>query len=167
MILELEEVFSGARDSVEFDCVFDPEDMTDGSPVEHSPVSASGVVRGSAGVVTLTGSAEFSLSGLCDRCASPVTKQYSVPLEHVLSQHPEDEDSDLICAPGVKLDLDELVREDVILSIPMSFLCSEDCKGLCPVCGKDLNEGPCSCAKPVDPRLEALRALLDDAEEDN
>ena len=161
MILELEEVFSGASDSVGFDYVFDPGEITPaGSPAEHSSVRASGTVRANAGVVTLRGTAAFTLSGPCDRCAAPVTRESEVPLEHILSQSPEDEESDLIGAPGGKLDLDALVREDVILFIPMSFLCSEDCKGLCPVCGKDLNEGPCSCGKPVDPRLEALRALL-------
>ena len=45
-------------------------------------------------------------------------------------------------------------------------LCSEDCKGLCPTCGKDLNEGPCGCGKEVDPRLAVLAKLLDKDSQD-
>ena len=60
-------------------------------------------------------------------------------------------------------DAGELVREDIILSLPYRFLCREDCKGLCPVCGKNLNTGSCGCRSgKVDPRLEILKKLIDD-----
>ncbi|MGB9809870.1 MAG: YceD family protein, partial [Caldanaerobacter sp.] len=49
----------------------------------------------------------------------------------------------------------------VILSLPMKFLCKEDCKGLCPICGTNLNYGSCSCKREdIDPRLEVLSKLL-------
>jgi uncharacterized protein len=57
--------------------------------------------------------------------------------------------------------LDEIVTEDVFLNLPAKFLCSDDCKGMCFKCGKDLNSGSCSCEKDIDPRLEALKQLLD------
>lgn len=57
-------------------------------------------------------------------------------------------------------DLDELLREDILLSLPTKVLCKSDCKGLCPMCGADLNNGPCGCKKPVDPRLAVLQDLL-------
>ena len=63
--------------------------------------------------------------------------------------------------PEEKLDLQELVLEDLLLDMPGQLLCKEDCKGLCHLCGKDLNEGPCTCGEPAtDPRLEVLRQLL-------
>ncbi|MBN1642825.1 MAG: DUF177 domain-containing protein [Anaerolineae bacterium] len=59
------------------------------------------------------------------------------------------------------IDLAPALRELVIVSTPMHVLCREDCAGLCPMCGKDLNEGPCDCeVDDVDPRLAALKALL-------
>ena len=72
------------------------------------------------------------------------------------------EDADeLIPVPEEKLDLEGLVLEDVLLDMPGQFLCKEDCKGMCPQCGKNWNEGPCGCYKPeTDPRLEVLRQLL-------
>ena len=60
-----------------------------------------------------------------------------------------------------RLDLDGLVLEDLLMDMPGQYLCKEDCKGLCPSCGKNWNEGPCKCGEPqTDPRLEILRQLL-------
>jgi len=61
---------------------------------------------------------------------------------------------------GKQIDLTPAMREQILLSIPPSPLCSEDCKGLCPSCGKDLNEGACGCDRTVvDPRWQALKGL--------
>ena len=75
----------------------------------------------------------------------------------------EEEDADLyIVLENASLDVEALAAEDLMLDMPSKFLCQEDCKGLCPTCGKNLNDGPCDCAKEVDPRLAALAELLDD-----
>jgi uncharacterized protein len=59
------------------------------------------------------------------------------------------------------LDLSEVVRQNLVLAIPMSPLCSSHCRGLCPGCGADLNLGPCTCRhQEGDPRLEALREQM-------
>ena len=64
------------------------------------------------------------------------------------------------------IDLEPVVHEAVVLAEPMRVLCSPDCRGLCPKCGKDLNEGPCECADDEpDPRLAALAKLLPPREE--
>ena len=64
--------------------------------------------------------------------------------------------------PTGNIDMDELVMTDVTLELPFQLLCREDCKGLCPVCGADLNETTCNCnTKQIDPRLEKLKMLLD------
>lgn len=60
------------------------------------------------------------------------------------------------------IDLNVLLNDAVLLSIPMKHLCREDCRGLCQVCGANLNQAACGCVvEDIDPRLEALRALLD------
>jgi uncharacterized protein len=66
--------------------------------------------------------------------------------------------------PNMRLNLDELVEEDVNLALPSKYLCDEDCKGLCMKCGKNLNDGQCNCKKDVDPRFAALLSLLDEDE---
>ena len=65
---------------------------------------------------------------------------------------------------GDRLDLGEVVREQVLLGLPLKPLCREDCQGLCPRCGKNRNAGPCGCTpeeEEGDPRLEPLRKLFD------
>jgi uncharacterized protein len=63
---------------------------------------------------------------------------------------------------GDQVDLSELVRQLVVINLPPRSLCRADCKGLCPQCGADLNDGPCGCEKQeIDPRLAPLKALLD------
>ena len=63
---------------------------------------------------------------------------------------------------GGFIDLSPIIREEGILAIPIQALCSHDCKGLCSECGQNLNQGACNCVHETgDPRLSALRALLD------
>jgi uncharacterized protein len=75
------------------------------------------------------------------------------------------DDHDMVVAyhDGARLDLGEMVREQLFLTVPMKRLCREDCKGRCPLCGQDLNVKPCACPAPeaeVDPRLAALKKLF-------
>jgi len=70
------------------------------------------------------------------------------------------DDDTRIAFLGDEIDLIAGIREDLMLNIPLKPLCSEDCRGLCPQCGTDLNEGECGCAQDLgDPRLAALRAI--------
>ena len=71
------------------------------------------------------------------------------------------EQDDIIALDSDKVDIDSIVVPELILDMDMAVLCGEDCKGLCPTCGKNLNEGDCGCRqKAVDPRLEALKNFL-------
>lgn len=72
-----------------------------------------------------------------------------------------EEDDEILLLEDGKVDAGELAREAFILDMDTKTLCSEDCKGLCPRCGADLNLGPCSCKKDVDPRLAVLAKLLE------
>jgi uncharacterized protein len=69
------------------------------------------------------------------------------------------DDLDVFAYDGESIDLEPLLREQFVLAIPYAPLCREDCKGLCSQCGTDLNSGTCTCQKPIDPRLEALKGL--------
>ncbi|HYU17055.1 MAG TPA: DUF177 domain-containing protein [Candidatus Acidoferrum sp.] len=70
------------------------------------------------------------------------------------------EDVDLFPYRGEEVDLEPLLREQIILAVPYAPLCSESCRGLCPVCGIDRNTGSCTCdAAPADPRWSGLRNL--------
>jgi uncharacterized metal-binding protein YceD (DUF177 family) len=68
-------------------------------------------------------------------------------------------DLDVFAFDGESIDLEPLFREQFVLGVPYAPLCREDCKGLCSQCGIDLNSGTCTCEKPIDPRLAALKGL--------
>jgi len=77
---------------------------------------------------------------------------------------PEEEDRALWVDENHILDLREVLRQDVMLASPIHVLCREDCQGLCPTCGQNLNEGPCDCQPEPDPRWAVLAALLKNSE---
>ncbi|MCD7947246.1 MAG: DUF177 domain-containing protein [Oscillospiraceae bacterium] len=129
------------------------------------PIAVSGRVRNQADVLLLEGVAESILDLPCDRCLKPMEKEMRVPVEFMLSEHLEEEESDTILPlEDGAIDLDEVFTTAVVLALDAKHLCSEDCKGLCPQCGADLNEGPCACKPEPDPRLAALAQLLDSDE---
>jgi uncharacterized protein len=123
------------------------------------------------------------LSGQCKRCLKPIkldepvdlTRTY-VPEEqaHVAREHKGD-DTEASFDPqltdeepyeGKEIDLQPAIREQVLLNVPPSPLCREDCQGLCAICGKDLNEGDCGCDRDVvDPRWAALKGIQLDKKE--
>jgi uncharacterized protein len=69
------------------------------------------------------------------------------------------DDLDVFAFDGERVDLEPLLREEIVLAVPYAPLCKEDCKGLCSQCGADLNSGACGCQPPIDPRLAALAKL--------
>lgn len=163
MIFDLEPIFAavGASLPVAYSMDFSAVEL-DGVRPFTTPIRVAGVFRNRADVVHVDVTASFALDLFCDRCASPMRREFEIPVRHVLVRELNDESNDeLICIDSVRFELDELVSDDIFLSLPTKFLCREDCKGLCPQCGQNLNEGSCSCKKAVDPRLEGLLQFLD------
>ena len=163
MILDLEPIFNNEGLSKSFDYELDLKDESfDGEFPFTSSAAVKGSVKNHTGIVELDADVSLTLSVSCARCAKPLDYPVDIGLNHTLVVNVNDENNDeLIVIDDYRFDLDRLVTEDIFLSLPSKFLCSEDCKGLCPTCGKDLNEGTCSCQKEVDPRWAALTQLLD------
>jgi uncharacterized protein len=98
----------------------------------------------------------------CRRCLAPVRVplSQSLGLVFVAEDEPgEDADAYVVPRRATVLDLSEAVREELILAVPQFVECRDDCRGLCPRCGADLNAGPCGCQPEVDPRWAALTKL--------
>ena len=126
------------------------------------PVVVQGEVRNVATVLELDLTAETTLDAVCDRCGKAFSQEKSVPFSCMLAEELENgENDEIVLLEDGKVDLGDLARTAFILGMDTKTLCSEDCKGLCPRCGADLNLGPCSCKKEVDPRLAVLAKLLD------
>ena len=133
-----------------------------------SPPVGEGVIVNSAGALSLTGIIRARMLCRCDRCAREFQRETVIDVETRLSDQLQDEeDPDYYLLTGEKLDIDDLLESAFILSMDQQLLCREDCKGLCPRCGADLNDGPCGCKKESDPRLAVLEQLLDDIDQTN
>ncbi|MBE6995479.1 MAG: DUF177 domain-containing protein [Ruminococcaceae bacterium] len=126
------------------------------------PVTVEGLVRNSADVLTMTMDLRSTLDAVCDRCGKAFRQEKEIPFTCVLAEEVENDDNDeIVLLEDGKVDLGDLARTIFILGMDTKTLCSEDCKGLCPRCGADLNLGPCSCKKETDPRLAVLAKLLE------
>ena len=110
-------------------------------------VAAAGNVINKSGLVELTAHVSFPYSGACDRCAEVFAREFSFDFFHILVMALQGEDSgEFILVPGGVLDLDQLIRADILLHLPSKILCKPACMGLCPRCGGNLNQAACGCA---------------------
>lgn len=163
MALDLKRIFMNEGESLDIDFTLDMTDFSlYGSYPLKKPVSVKGVIKNRASVVSLNLNIDYEFFAPCDRCFKDTVHKHTVILDKMLAATLERQESDtIILVPDMKLDVEELVYSEVVLSLPTKHLCSEDCKGICASCGKNLNEGECGCQKEeVDPRLAALKELL-------
>jgi uncharacterized protein len=118
------------------------------------------------------GSVKLSTKLICSRCLKDTLlpldldfREEYIPAEESekgIEKELTDRELDIGFYSNDELDINEIVKEQVLLSVPMKPLCSNECQGLCPVCGKDLNEGACNCRKEeMDPRLAPLAQFME------
>lgn len=175
-------LLEGAREKpLEFsgETTLSVDDLGGDPLVSLSPVGMSGVIARVDEEYLLDGELTFSGELACSRCVAPYPFSEAIPLHLRLRKRPaaarpekarpDEADEELEMDPGELdvvifdepvLPLAEIAREQVLMAIPMKPLCREECRGLCPECGKDRNVAECSCdARRVDPRLEVLKSL--------
>lgn len=114
--------------------------------------------------LTVSGNMTVKLQASCDRCLKPVNIDVPISFEYSVVKpdgfHEIDEDEQFFMN-GYELDAEALINNELIMCLPMKVLCKEDCKGLCLVCGKNLNEGECGCDTFVpDPRMAAISDIF-------
>jgi len=127
-----------------------------------TPFAATGHVENKAGALELKGELQVSMTYICDRCMKHVPMRETYPITaHLAEELIDEENPDIFLVENGAVDLDEVFTTAFVLAMESKFVCDEDCAGLCTACGADLNEGPCTCNKEVDPRLAALQQLLD------
>lgn len=169
MVLDLKGFFNGGNRGfrIETELDFSGEEYG-GECIFPEPVSVVGKISNKADVTHIDLVCNVKISKSCDRCGKMTTKNLTVNINRVAVNHLEgEEDDEILLLPDEKLDLFEFCFGEILLSLPTKYLCSEECKGICFNCGKDLNEGPCGCVtKSIDPRLEVLAKLLEQDQED-
>ena len=133
-----------------------------------SPVRVKGEIVNLGGYIRLRAEATVDYDAECARCLAPLSRSLTVDIERTLvaggslENTPEEEADDYLEIVDNAIDPDAALVEELMMEFPTRELCSEDCKGLCPKCGKNLNEGDCGCVKKeIDPRLAILQKLLE------
>lgn len=151
----------GKRLDLRFELDLSDVEFSGRYPVSR-PVEVSGEIRNTAGILELTLTARTTLDAVCDRCGREFLQEKEIPYSCMLAEELQNEDNDeIVLLEDGKVDVGDLARTAFILGMDTKTLCSEDCKGLCSRCGADLNLGPCSCKREIDPRLAVLADLLE------
>ena len=134
-------------------------DFADGA-VFTSPVSLEGEVIKDGDIYYVNGEGTVKVSEPCDRCLTPVEFSVDFKLNEKFSSNAS-YDEEIETFSGDSIDLIPTVMRNILSAMPMKVVCSDDCKGLCPVCGQNLNIKECGCDTTyIDPRFESLRSLL-------
>lgn len=130
-----------------------------------SPVMLKGTLSNEAGILVLSGYLQGDVSVLCGRCLEPFKLTINTEIDEFYYSeliNGEEPGEEWVKFKGNKLDVSGELIKSILADLPMKILCSQDCKGLCPICGINRNQGKCSCANDdIDPRLELLKKLLD------
>ena len=157
----------------EFANVYQPEDLDLGDERAKlcGTTSVFGKIRQSGIEVIVTGHLDTRVQVDCDRCLTPIELPVSgeFSLEYITDRDYEATKSaeltdDLMSIgvfDGESIDVDEIVKEQILLAVPVRSLCKPDCKGFCPTCGVDKNVVECGFQPTeIDTRWEALKGLM-------
>ncbi len=133
----------------------------------RGPVAAFGEVVNNAGYIRLSLTLSATYTAPCARCLADVDGDFSLAVERTvvtpqMAEDMDERDDDFVVTEDGFLDADSLLSELFELNFPTKILCREDCRGLCPRCGADLNTTACGCrTSDPDPRLASLGSLLE------
>jgi uncharacterized protein len=170
MVIDIDRIpQEGLKISSEFE--FLSADLVDENAVFLEPVSADVVVRRIGEEIFIKGVIKTRLSFVCSRCLGPYEFAVDSGFDLVylpdeldmVKEQLEQEDMSLYFYYSSEISLDDIILEQLNLTFPVKPLCSKDCQGICPICGKVISEGQCHCAtKDSDPRLDQLKIFLKD-----
>lgn len=131
------------------------------SNTDYCSVKIEGIVTKKGSKYLVRGSISSVIPLVCDRCIQAFEYPIDVELYKEFSSDFDESDDDIIHITQSSIDLTDVIAEALYLSVPMKCLCKEDCKGICNVCGQNLNEHTCSCQNSdIDPRLEKLKNIF-------
>lgn len=166
MILDFSKIklIPGGKLEFQFEEELDPAVYGFGEYTLTQPVRCQGKALHAEGSFTVEGQYHTLAELCCSRCsqmfAMPVSGEFSVSFV-AGTQVDWDGEQDVYELNGDQADLGAVIAGEVFFSLPMQPLCREDCRGLCPHCGANLNETSCSCREEaIDPRWEKLKDLL-------
>lgn len=172
MLIDFRELLSGSGNEISYPANIDMTSLDDGVnryPVIRKEPFVIQAYKTGKDKVQIQCESSVTLSIPCDRCLEPVEINIDFNVDDVIEfnkteSDEEQEEKDYI--DGYNLDVDRLIFGELLVSIPGKILCREDCKGLCPVCGTNLNVAECGCDRDVlDPRMSVFKDILNNFKE--
>ena len=149
----------------------EPEEFKSPKYDLSEPLRLSGkVVIEETGQIWLSGTITAKIKQKCDRCLTEyievIEKKINLTLSGEVQEEQPEDSYDLFPNDSDIADLTKYISDTIAISLPNKSLCESDCKGICPHCGQNLNEGSCDCEfEEVDPRLEKLKELKNKMED--
>jgi len=137
-----------------------------GDPVRFTDVAVKGEFVGTGETVSIEAVATATVVSRCARCLEEVRFPISAEMHAEFARQPDPDDPDQYPFEASTVELTEAIKDALLLELPIQMFCSEDCKGLCPQCGVNLNTGSCNCLKGDDDNpFSVLRSIVDYNEE--
>ena len=134
---------------------------------ERTPVSLM-ITNAGPGRAKIEGGMELTLQAGCDRCLTEVPVDLKLEFDRVglmPGGKPTEAEDEAALTEGYQLDTEAFVRNEILINWPVKILCREDCKGICPVCGQNLNMRDCGCDTFVpDPRMAVIQDIFKNKE---
>ncbi len=174
MAIDMRKILSGEIDKLAITHSFSladdefPFDTQVDGVVFTKPVEVTGEIVNMGGYISLDATIAVEYDAECARCLKPLSRRFETSFSRTVVNHGElvntslEDTDDYIEIVDGMLDIETASAEQLMMEFPTKELCLEDCKGLCPKCGQDLNEGECGCVKKeIDPRLAILQKLLE------
>lgn len=155
----------GTSQPARFEAPFDPDGLYGATSlgaaevVPGADVAVDLVLTSFLGGIEAKGRLRVEWQALCRRCAKDVTGTLEASVDEQFRPGASPDDEDAYPLVNEEVDLHPLVRDTVVLELPLAPLCEPDCAGLCPTCGADRNVGACGCRPEGDPRWATLDAL--------
>lgn len=161
MILDLSQVLANSGATVEIDgCIEFGDVALNGQNIHFTePVSVKGSVKNISGMLYLDIKCKAYFETQCSRCLDTISRELEFEASEKIAKSAADDD--VLIIDSHEFDLDETVIKSFGLELPINYICSDNCKGLCHVCGCNLNHKQCDCEDDnIDPRLAALKDFL-------
>lgn len=163
MLIDISDLISKKTNKKEVSVSFEGKNITfEGEDIQFvDSIKVEGTITTIGDIINFDGTIQTTLNLACSRCLENFNYPLEIEIHEKFSKVLHDEDNDLIIINSDKIDFFSIIETNIILSLPMKKLCSEECKGLCSVCGTNLNHSTCNCEKnDIDPRLAKLRELF-------
>lgn len=164
MKLDVSDLLKKERAIKELHLAIQKESFYDGSEDINllQPIKLDGTLSKVGDILTLNGTIDTILELTCSRCLKVFTYPINIEVEEKFTNNDgANKDDEIIFIDSDTIDITEVIENNIILTLPIKRLCSENCKGLCQQCGTNLNDSECRCENDdIDPRLAKLKDMF-------